>query len=1046
MLKLICGEAGTGKSTLLRERIKETAVSGRKAVLFVPDQFSFETEKLIYRAVPKEYARNCRVTMFSREAQRILRLHGETKEYADDIAKRIAMKRALDESAADGALMYYRSQTRKQGFPVFALGMVSEMRNAGISPSELRGRLAEETELSGALSDKMNDISVIYSAYDRILTENFDDRLDDIRRAGELVTETDVFDGYDVFFDEFDSFSGGQLGFIRALLDKAASVTIALTCDYPECKERKFEAVNRLIYRLSAAADGEKEVTALKHRFRKPQSLEITEARDMWQECDWIAARIRSLTDEGVRYRNIAVLVPDSSYTGILGSALKKYGIPSFADIPEPLITKSFVRFAIYTLKALSFSTDDILRYVKSGFVRNPNGKVISNIQSDSIEKLCRQYDLRRRDWLRPFPDGLDNTGELEKLRGSIIKPLSQLKKSLENADGAEITRLLCDFLCNKTDICKTVYGKCILDRDKDGGLVVDRRRLDEYTEIWDDTVTVFESAYKALKGYKMPIEEYTDILVDIFTSTTVAKPPQTLDAVTVGDTERSRFTQADYVFICGYVQGMMPPPPRMSEVFTSSESEQLTLLGIPVASDRLSRYSQELFTVYRCTGLPAKGLFVTYPLIGENGAFLEPAPSLAALRAEYGVQINGADNYGADYYCRTPGSAQRYLSHIYRNRSRSGERKALIRALDPVFTAMLRSASGELPDKDRHTVTKERSSKLLVLDSWSPTAVTQINRCKFAFFCKYGLGLRDDGERQIDALLVGNVIHFCLQRLLTGYAGKREEFTSLTDQQISAHISESIKIYEETNYYGGFGGAERFSYLLKRLGIYAVRAAVRIRDETALSGFYPEALEKKLSFRFGDVNISGVCDRIDALETDGKKYIRVVDYKRGTRDLSLDDIYKGENLQMLLYLFGICENNTRVLPSSVMYLPVGRLSYESSDGSDIGDKALKSLRRYMKEHSPSGIILSDSPENGDITALNDALSERFGKTRGGYISPTVITPEIYGVMKSYCSSYISSKSREAAAGMASACPSDPAVCEYCDYSLFCGRAQRSSF
>ena len=186
-------------------------------------------------------------------------------------------------------------------------------------------------------------------------------------------------------------------------------------------------------------------------------------------------------------------------------------------------------------------------------------------------------------------------------------------------------------------------------------------------------------------------------------------------------------------------------------------------------------------------------------------------------------------------------------------------------------------------------------------------------------------------------------------------------------------------------------------------------------------------------------MKISGVCDRIDSLEADGKKYIRVVDYKRGTRDLTLDAIYKGENLQMLLYLFGICENESRALPSSVMYMPVGKMSYEASDGGDIEDKALKSMQKYMKEHSPSGIILSDSPENSDLAALNDALAERFGKTRGGYVTPTVITPEVYGAMKSYCASYISAKSRETAAGMAGACPSDPSVCEHCEYSLFCG-------
>ena len=1037
MLHLITGEAGTGKSSLLRKRMAAAAGNGRDAVLFVPDQFSFEAEKLLYRTIPHDLSRHCRVAMFSREAQRILRLHGETKEYADDIAKHIAMKRALEECASDGALLYYRSQTAKRGFPAFALGMVGDMRGAGISPSELRERLASDEQISDTLYDKLNDISLIYSAYDRILCANFDDKLDDVRRAAEIVLNSDIYDGCEVFFDEFDRFSGSQLGFIRALLDKAADVTVALTCDYPDCRERKFDAVNRLAAKL--AGDDESEVTRLTEKFRRCGELHITEARDMWQECDWICAQIRSLTDKGVRCRDIAVLTPDSAYTPILDSAMKKYGIPAFADIPEPLITRSFVRFAIYTLRALSFDTGDILRYVKSGFVRHSSGKVISNIQIDRIEQLARTYDLRKRDWLRKFPEKLDPSGHLEDLRKSIIEPLRELKKAAERADGAELTRLLCDHICNKMDIYRTVYGKCIVGREKDGELIVDRRKLEEYSEIWDDTVTVFESAHKALKGCYLPLEEYIGILTDIFTSTTIAKPPQTLDAVTVGDTDRSRFTDVKYVFICGFDQGVMPPPPPVSEVFTPSESEQLTELGIPVTSDRLSRYSQELFTVYRCTNIPSEKLYITYSLLSEDGRYLEPAASLAALREQFGAHIDGADNYGAEYYCRTRKSAERYLARIYRDSARSGERKALVNVVPPRFTEMLRSAAGERPDRDRHIIGQKSARMLLTPKSWSPTAITLANRCKFAFFCKYGLGLREDGERAVDAALVGNVIHFCLQRLLNDYKDDRTGFVQLTDEQISAHVSESIRVYEETGYFGDFGGAQRFSYLLKRLGRYAVKAAVRIRDDSAVGGFYPEALEQRLTFTLGGITISGICDRIDTMQTDGGKFVRVVDYKRSSRTFELEDIFKGEDLQMLLYLFGVCVNDPSLRPSSVMYLPVGKISYENSDGSDIEEKSNKSLQKYMREHSPAGMILSDSPEKPELDALNEQLTARYGKVRGGYTSHTEVTPEVFGALRAYCTSYVNTRARETASGMAGACPRDDAVCEYCEYSLFCG-------
>ena len=168
-----------------------------------------------------------------------------------------------------------------------------EDMNAGAS-----GMIAADDTMSEPLTRKLSDIAVIYSAYDRILTQNFDDKLDDIRRASEIILRTDIFDNTEIFIDEFDSFSGDQQGFIKALIDKADNVTIALTCDYPERKERKFEAVCRLIDRI--AGDSAPAVTVCGTVYRRPKTLRVIEARDRWQECDWICAEIRALTDSGV--------------------------------------------------------------------------------------------------------------------------------------------------------------------------------------------------------------------------------------------------------------------------------------------------------------------------------------------------------------------------------------------------------------------------------------------------------------------------------------------------------------------------------------------------------------------------------------------------------------------------------------------------------------------------------------------------------------------------------------------------------------------------
>jgi ATP-dependent helicase/nuclease subunit B len=44
-------------------------------------------------------------------------------------------------------------------------------------------------------------------------------------------------------------------------------------------------------------------------------------------------------------------------------------------------------------------------------------------------------------------------------------------------------------------------------------------------------------------------------------------------------------------------------------------------------------------------------------------------------------------------------------------------------------------------------------------------------------------------------------------------------------------------------------------------------------------------------------------------MRREGKSYLRVMDYKTGSKAFRLDDVYCGLNTQMLLYLFTLCRN-----------------------------------------------------------------------------------------------------------------------------------------
>ncbi len=1039
MLEIIYGAAGSGKSTLLYEKINKEAEKGKKVFLFVPDQFSFEAEKIIYKTVKPPFGMNVSVTMFSRTAQRILELYGETKAYADDVVKTMLMKRTLSVLSSEGRILYYRRQLKNPTFPKIMLDIISELRSGGLTPSALRSRISDfGGEFSEALTNKLNDISEIYTEYDRLLSADFDDRLDDVRRSAELVTCSDYFDGAVCFFDCFDEFSGSQLDFIKSVMTKAEKSVFALTTDSISSEEQQFRGTTRLIKKLEEMNGEKAEYIHMKTQYRKCGSCEIVKAKNMWQECDWICSRIHTLLDEGYRCREIAVLMPDRSYGQIMESAMKKYDIPAFADIPEPLINKGVIRFIIYTLQALSFETEDILRYVKSGFVRNNDGHTVSDIQIDGLEQLARRYDLRKRDWLKPFHKGADEDGKLEELRQAVIKPLQKLKKAMENADGAEMTEQLCLFLRNDIDIEKSIYSLYLDEkRDENGKVVVFKQKQDEYSAIWEDAVEILESAHEALKGMKLTLNEYTEMLTDIFTAANIAKPPQVLDAVTVGDVDRSRFNKVRAVFICGVNQGVFPHSTAVSGSFTGSETEQLAACGITIGNDRIARSSAEQFRLYRCTNLPEERLFITYPLLNDSMGELIPSPAVETIRSQFSVEIQGADQYGGDFYCRTEKSARRYLAEIYSDYTKKADKAAVLKAIgEKTYTELLKTA--HVGVNERRIISPENAENLLKKQTYSPSALDCLNQCKFKFFCERGLKLDEDNKREVGSILTGNVVHYCLERLLVSYMGKQEEFCNLSDKDIAALVKGYIKEYLENELLEGFGGAYRFTYQVRRLSALAIPAAINVRDSIKCGTFFPQALEQEISFKFGDITIKGVCDRYDISATESGKYLRIVDYKRKKGKVPPEDIYKGQNLQMFLYLFGLCEEHN-AKPSSVLYQPIGAYSSVTADSEDMEKAAASALRNNANKHKANGIMLENSPEVGEAEALVEYYNETYGKKPRGYVTPSIISETGFNSMREYCKAYVNAMVLEAANGMVSACPKDDKKCSYCEYSLFCG-------
>ena len=130
-----------------------------------------------------------------------------------------------------------------------------------------------------------------------------------------------------------------------------------------------------------------------------------------------------------------------------------------------------------------------------------------------------------------------------------------------------------------------------------------------------------------------------------------------------------------------------------------------------------------------------------------------------------------------------------------------------------------------------------------------------------------------------------------------------------------------------------------RFDYLLSRIEKSMAGLLCYLRDEQSQTGFEVEACEQRIGAGEGclppqtyqlpggrTARVIGTIDRTDCwVDEEGRRWVRVVDYKTGTKSFDLREVYCGLDCQMLLYLFTLTRDQsgrfTGGAPAGVLYL-----------------------------------------------------------------------------------------------------------------------------
>lgn len=1000
MLRFILGKSGSGKTTYIYNRISELVNSSdSKIIMLIPDQSSFETEKNFLDLFGAKCAKQISVFGFTRLCSYVFnKVHFRPLNVIDNGTRAVIMNLALEQLTEK--LNLFKSKNNRSVADVM-LKTLEDCKNNSVSTDLLRECSLKIDDTT--LSSKLYETSLILDTYDAIVSQSYVDPLDDLTRLKNILLENNIFEDYILFIDSFSGFNKQQLDIIEILIKQCKDIFVSLTLDpLTKGNEELFETsyntmrqitdiCNRDFIEIKKSVELDKcmrfnneELAFLEQGIYRsdfeasditPVNIKLYPAKDIHDECEFAAREIKRLViDNGYLYSDISIIAHDiSDYRGVLNSVFDKYEIPYFMDIADDIEVKSVIRFvnSLFKIVIDDFERDDVITLLKTGLTSNTFNEIsifenyvyVWNLTNAGVKK---EFTQNPRGFSDNMTDNDVRTLEIaEKVRKSVVEPALKFKSDCKDKNATEITKLFYD-LMTEIGIQKsldTMYDT--LEKNVEKGLGAEQIR------VWNMLMDVLDKMVAVLSDKQITLKRYYELLSIQISSMKLADVPQTLDSVTITTAQRVRLSKQKASFLLGCVDGKFPEAPKTTGVFSMYELKILALNDIALANDFVDFSKLENFMAYCCITSSSDKLYLSYPQSNFKGDQFTPSSIIDEtlkifnnLEILDSVDVNSPENTmwalqpAFEEYARWCGNNNLNLGLLNdvfaENEKYRTKISALSRALD------------HSPFKIESSINTHNlfGSDLKI----SASQIEKFNLCRFHYFCNYGLRVRERKRAEINPLEYGTLVHFILERFFVKFS--KSDYSALTKDDINTFVDKTLEDYTD-EYFGGIKDKTKsFLFKLSTLKENVLLLLNHMIEELSQSDFEVADCELSigndipaytLTLPTGEnVAIYGSVDRVDIMEQNGEKYLRIIDYKTGPKNFKLSNILYGLNLQMLLYLYSVQKNGKGrygvTIPAGILYMPA-TVPVISADNTMTIEQAESKLSSELKMN---GLLLND--------------------------------------------------------------------------------------
>ncbi len=1025
-LQFYLGSSGSGKSHALHRMITARAdrERDRNFLFIVPDQFTMQTQIDLVNASERGGILNVDVLSFGRLAHRIFEETGAGSELVlDDTGKNLIL-RSLAGSLQD-KLPVLGKHLGKPGYIHEIKSVLSEFKQYDISCEKLEELIAFGSR-RGMLGAKLKDLAVINEAFNNYTRDRYVTTEETMTLLTEVLDRSEIIRGAVVVFDGFTGFTPVQYRLISRLLELTEQVIVSITVDtdagpYGNPAEQElFYLSKQTIRKLQDCARetntrlDEDVLFSGRYRFEKAPALShlersvfryplkpcpgeineisITEAPDILTEVREVCLRIRELVlEQGYTYRDIAVVCADlPSYADAFRLFAPVYDLPVFIDETVRLSLNPFtesLRSALLIVRD-GFSYASVFHYLRCGagalllsaVDRLDNYVLACGIRGEKAyrEAFTRIPAFGPKKNKEITEEELSELESLNESRRAFYESMSPLLGKLSTAaDYAEALKAFIDK--NDLESLLLAYAERFT---KEG----DRERAREYTQVCGLIRKLLDQIAALLPEEKIGIDEFIELFDAGLSEIDVGTLPGGVDRIIVGDTERSRLAKIRILFLLGANDGSIPRANKGGGLISDIDREFLKKSEIPLSPTPREQIYIQRFYLYLCMTKPGEALHVSFSRTnGEGNAAKESylIPMMLKLFPDLTLRKAKA---ASEPFASVAGvrDGASFLSEALRKRMENGagntnlsenEIVALSRVLldspDPEVTARTKGlfAASSFTYKPE-TISEKLSSALYGETlSGSISRIETFSACAYRHFLSYGIGLTEREERIIRPTDTGNIYHETLERFAKALAKHGYTLADFPDEEgmriLKEVLDEVCTGYHEVLFFG----SKKSEYMIRQMESILRRTVSAFRIQLKGGSFRPASFEYAFTENVdigipqgAKMKLRGRIDRIDLLKDNDCNYLKIIDFKSGSRQLEMDSLYYGLQLQLPFYMraavreFEKRSGGVPVKPAAMFYYHIKDpliLSEGMIDEDAVNEKICMELR-------PSGIISSD--------------------------------------------------------------------------------------